>query len=244
MTGRLSGKVAIITGAASGMGASHAQAFVAEGARLLLTDINVDAGRALAEELGPNAIFHRLDVTSPAEWSAAIAGAEAAFGPVTVLVNNAGVADASRFEDVTEERYRQIIEINQLSIFHAFKAVVPSMRASGGGSIINISSVVGLVGAAVGFPYVATKFAVTGMTKAAAVEFAPMNIRVNSVHPGMINTPMLGAAQLPDAVLASVPMDRIGEPQDVTGIVVTLAADESRYTTGASFVVDGGMTAW
>lgn len=188
--GKLDGKVAIITGAAQGMGASHAQRFIEEGAKVVITDLNEGGGRRLADELGENALFLQHDVTSPADWRRVVHEAEETFGPVTVLVNNAGVlGPISETVEFAEEEYLKVCAINQHSQFYGMKAVIPSMRRAGGGAIVNISSTAGLV-SIVGAPniaYVGSKFASRGMTKHAAVQYGPDNIRVNSVHPGHQN---------------------------------------------------------
>lgn len=178
--GRLENKVAIITGSAQGMGAEHARLFISEGAKVVLTDLNEEKGQALAAELGENAVFVKQNVTSEEDWATVLATAEEKFGPVNVLVNNAGITMAKNMLDVTVEEYKRIVDINQLSVFIGMKTVASSMQKAGGGSIVNISSMNGLVAGAIG--YTDTKFAVRGMTKAAAINLAPMGIRVNSVH--------------------------------------------------------------
>ncbi len=241
---RLAGKVAIITGAAQGMGAAHAKLFVAHGAKVVLTDLNEEKGQAFAAELGENALFVKQNVTSEEDWAAVIAKAEEAFGPVNVLVNNAGITMAKNMLDVTVEEYRRIVEINQVSVFLGMKAVAPSMMKAGGGSIVNISSMNGLVAGAIG--YTDTKFAVRGMTKAAALNLAPMGIRVNSVHPGVIATPMVVQEDTKAAVeefSKHIPLKRVAQPEEVSNMVLFLASDESSYSTGSEFVIDGGLTA-
>src|SRR5699024_9735896 len=171
---RLEGKVAIITGAAQGMGAAHAERFVAEGAKVVLTDILEDAGQKLAESLGENALFVKHDVTKPADWEQVVSKAEEAFGAVNILVNNAGISMNKTIFDITEEEYRRIVDINQVSVFLGMKTVLPSIQKGENGSIVNISSINGLVGGAIG--YTDTKFAVRGMTKAAALSLAPSGI--------------------------------------------------------------------
>ena len=241
---RLSGKVAIITGAAQGMGAAHAKLFTEQGAKVVLTDLNEEKGKAFAAELGENAVFVKQNVTSEEDWAAVIAKAEEAFGPVNVLVNNAGITMAKNMLDMTAEEYRRIVEINQVSVFLGMKAAAPSMMKAGGGSIVNISSMNGLVGGAVG--YTDTKFAVRGMTKAAALNLAPMGIRVNSVHPGVIATPMVVQEDTKAAVeefSKHIPLKRVAQPEEVSNMVLFLASDESSYSTGSEFVIDGGLTA-
>ncbi len=241
---RLEGKVAIITGAAQGMGASHARKFIEEGAKVVLTDLNKEKGDALSAELGENALFVSQNVTSAEDWAKVVLEAEKAFGKVDVLVNNAGITMAKSILQMTEEEYRRIVEINQISVFLGMKTVVPAMQKAGGGSIVNISSMNGLVAGAIG--YTDTKFAVRGMTKAAAIECANYGIRVNSVHPGVIATPMVVQEDTKAAVEAfskQIPLKRVAEPEEVSNLVLYLASDESSYSTGAEFVIDGGMTA-
>lgn len=242
--GRLSGKVAVITGGARGMGASHVRKFVEEGAKVVFTDILEQEGQALAAELGDNARFVKHDVTNAEEWQTVVEEAENTYGPVNILVNNAGITMAKSIMAITEEEYRRIVDINQVSVFLGMKAVVPSMQKTEGGSIVNISSVNGLVGGAVG--YTDTKFAVRGITKAAALELANYGIRVNSVHPGAVETPMIVQEDTKAAVEAwakTLPMKRVGKPEEVSNLVVFLASDESSYSTGSEFVIDGGVTA-
>lgn len=241
---RLEGKVAIITGAAQGMGASHARKFVEEGAKVVLTDLNKEKGEALSAELGENALFVSQNVTSAEDWANVVAEAEKTFGKVDVLVNNAGITMAKSILQTTEEEYRRIVEINQVSVFLGMKTVIPAMQKAGGGSIVNISSMNGLVAGAIG--YTDTKFAVRGMTKAAAIECANYGIRVNSVHPGVIATPMVVQEDTKAAVEAfskHIPLKRVAEPEEVSNMVLYLASDESSYSTGSEFVIDGGMTA-
>ncbi|KGR85511.1 glucose 1-dehydrogenase [Lysinibacillus odysseyi] len=241
---RLAGKVAIITGAAQGMGAAHAKLFIEQGAKVVLTDLNEEKGQAFAAELGENALFVKQNVASEEDWATVIAKAEEAFGPVNVLVNNAGITMAKNILDITVEEYRRIVEINQVSVFLGMKTVAPSMMKAGGGSIVNISSMNGLVGGAVG--YTDTKFAVRGMTKAAALNLAPMGIRVNSVHPGVIATPMIVQEDTKAAVeefSKSIPLKRLAQSEEVSKMVLFLASDDSSYSTGSEFVIDGGLTA-
>jgi len=245
---RLKGKVAVITGAARGMGESHARRFVAEGAKVAMTDLSEERGRAIAEELGPNALFIRHDVTVLDQWHDVVNRVEAQFGPITVLVNNAGILGAmASTVDLTEADYLKVCEINQHSVFLGMKAVLPSMLKAGMGSIVNISSIAGMV-ANYGFPslaYVASKFAVRGMTKATAMEYGDRNIRVNSVHPGFIMTPMMVEATNEEGgdALAEIPLGRIADPSEVTNLVLFLASDEASYITASEHIVDAGMIA-
>ena len=245
---RLSNKIAIVTGASRGMGSSHARKFVAEGAKVVLTDLNAQAGEALAAELGPNALFVAQDVTKSADWEKVVKATEDKFGAPNILVNNAGVLGAmAKTADISEADYLSVIAINQHSVYLGMHHVIPAMKRAGGGSIVNISSIAGMV-ANYGFPsiaYVASKFAVRGMTKAAAVEYGPDNIRVNSVHPGFIMTPMMIEATNEEGgdALAQIPLRRIAEPEEVSNLVLFLASDESSYISGAEHIIDAGMTA-
>ncbi|MGY0694115.1 glucose 1-dehydrogenase [Virgibacillus sp. FSP13] len=241
---RLNGKVAIITGGARGMGASHARLFVREGAKVMIADILKEEGQALAAELGENAKFIKLDVTKEANWEEVVTATEKEFGPVNVLVNNAGISMNKSIEEISVEEYRKIIDINQVSVFLGMKAVITSMKKTDGGSIVNISSMNGLVGGAVG--YTDSKFAVRGMTKAAALGLAHYGIRANSVHPGVIETPMIAQADSKDVInefAKHIPIGRVAKPEEVSNLVLYLASDESSYSTGSEFVVDGGLTA-
>ena len=246
--GRLSGKVAIVTGASQGMGAAHAKAFVEAGAKVVLTDLNEVAGQALADSLGENAIFVKQDVSKQADWDKVMAAANAKFGVVNVLVNNAGVlGKLAETTDLTEADFNFVVAINQTGVFLGMQAVIPGMIQAGGGSIVNISSVAGMV-AIYGAPnlaYVASKFAVRGMTKQVAVEYGKNNIRVNSIHPGYIKTPMLVAATDEEGgeALAQIPLGRMAETSEVANLALFLASDESSFITGMEHIIDGGMTA-
>lgn len=241
---RLAGKVAIITGGARGMGEAHARRFVAEGAKVAITDLNEEQGQALANELGENVIFIKQDVSSEADWKNVIAKTEEAFGSINVLVNNAGISINNSIEAMPLDQYMKIVNINQVSVFLGMKYVIESMKKAGIGSIVNVSSINGLVAGAIG--YTDTKFAVRGMTKAAAMEFSRYNVRVNSVHPGVIETPMIkqgdSEAQIREYA-KFIPLKRIAKPEEVTNLVLFLASDESSYSTASEFVVDGGISA-
>lgn len=241
--GKLEGKVALITGGARGMGASHVRRFLKEGAKVVFTDILTEEGKALTNELGKNAVFLQQDVSKANDWKTVIGETEKRWGPIHVLVNNAGIdVPATPLEDLSLETYRQVINVNQVSTFLGMRSVVPSMRKAGGGSIVNISSLAGIVGAYQKIAYTASKFAIRGMTKAAALELGKYGIRVNSVHPGVIQTAMT-EGQFPDEFVQTIPLKRKGMPEEVTNLVLFLASDESSYTTGAEFVIDGGLGA-
>jgi len=237
---RLENTVAIITGGARGMGAAHARAFVREGARVVIADVLDDEGHALAAELGEAVRYEHLDVTSESEWQDVVVATVEAFGTVDVLVNNAGIGNMAAIDKHTLEMWNAVLAVNLTGTFLGVKAVVPVMKAAKHGSIINISSVEGLRGSAGLHGYVASKFAVRGLTKSVAVELGRHNVRVNSVHPGFIVTPM--TEQL-DFASQQVPLGRPAQPEEVSSLVVFLASEESAYSTGAEFVVDGGMTA-
>jgi 3alpha(or 20beta)-hydroxysteroid dehydrogenase len=226
------------------MGETHARLCLEEGAKVVLTDINSEKGDALAKELGDNALFIKHDVTNEDDWAQVVKATQEKFGQINVLVNNAGITTHKSILDTSVADYRKILEINQVSVFLGMKAVIPTMKAAKQGSIINISSINGLVGGAIG--YTDSKFAVRGMTKAAALECAPHGIRVNSIHPGVIATPMIMQGDTKDAVEAfakTIPMRRVAQPEEVSGMVLFLASDDSSYSTGSEFIVDGGLTA-
>jgi 3alpha(or 20beta)-hydroxysteroid dehydrogenase len=235
---RLDGEIALVTGGARGMGEAHARALVGEGARVIIADVLDEQGMALAASLGDKAIYVHLDVTTEESWATALMTAEREFGTVTVLVNNAGIANAGSLEDYTLDMWNAIIAVNQTGVFLGIKAVVPGMKKARHGSIINISSVEGLRGGAFLHGYVASKFAVRGLTKSAAMELGGYGIRVNSVHPGFIETPMTAGI---DSRQLQIPLHRGGRPEEVSRTVVFLASEDSSYSTGAEFVVDGGM---
>jgi 3alpha(or 20beta)-hydroxysteroid dehydrogenase len=248
---RLSGKVAIVSGGARGQGEAEVRRFLAEGARVVFGDVLVEQGGALAAELGPDAVFIPHDVTDEGQWTRLVRDAEERFGKVDVLVNNAGIL---RFGTSVHEtplaEYREVIDINQVGTFLGMRAVVPAMLRNGSGSIINISSVAGLQVSGGIVAYAASKWAVRGMTKVAAMEYGKAGIRANSVHPGPIDTEMLRpgrqapidpAEEAETYQLTAIP--RMGRTDDVVNIVVFLASDESAYCTGAEFVVDGGRSA-
>ena len=245
---RLSGKVALVTGAAQGMGETHAVMLAQEGAQVVLTDINEAQGREIAEKIGDQALFVQQDVTCQEDWQSVVATAEQHFGSVTVLVNNAGIiGPIAHTADLSLSDYLHVCNVNQVSVFLGMQAVIPSMVRAGGGSIINISSISGMV-AIVGSPnlaYVGSKFAVRGMTKQVAVEYGRAGIRVNSIHPGYTKTPMMVSATDEDGGGAAeiIPLGRFADPEEVSNLVVFLASDESRFITGAEHIIDGGMTA-
>jgi 3alpha(or 20beta)-hydroxysteroid dehydrogenase len=244
--GRVSGKVALVTGAAQGMGAAFVRKLADEGASVLATDIRDEQGTALADELGDRVRFAHHDVTRADDWARSVATAEEEFGPVSVLVNNAGIVTYAPIEALEESELRHTIDVNLISVALGMKAVLASMRRAQGGAIINVSSAAGLVGNDNIAAYTASKFGVRGITKVAALEFAPYGIRVNSIHPGLILTPMTeGAAGDNDtvaAVTAAVPAARFGLPDEVASIVLLLASDEAGFSTGSEFVIDGGLT--
>ncbi len=245
--GRLDDKVALITGAARGQGAAEARLFAAEGARVYLSDVLDDEGAATAADIGAAASYHHLDVTDEEAWIALVAEILGAEDRLDVLVNNAGIFRVMPTALTPESEYRQIIDINQVGTFLGMKSVIPTMVGAQSGSIVNISSVAGLQGAAGTMAYAASKWAVRGMTKVAAKEVAPFGVRVNSVHPGIIDTPMMAETTVEGAMLErvvrAIPMGHVAQADDVAKLVLYLASDESRYSTGSEFVVDGGMTA-
>ncbi|PRY83621.1 glucose 1-dehydrogenase [Alkalibacterium olivapovliticus] len=242
--GRLDGKVAIITGGAGGMGTKHGEFFIREGAKVVVADLESSNGQKVADDLGENALFVAFDVTDESSWESLVNKSEEAFGPVSILVNNAGIVKQNSIAETSLEEYRQTIAINQDGVFLGMKYVLPSMKKAENGSIVNISSVAGMVGGTANLAYTASKFAVRGMTKAAAAEFAEFGIRVNSVHPGVIRTPMTeqeGIKEMVQEMAKDIPLKRIAEPEEITNLVLYLASDESSYSTGTEFVADGGL---
>jgi 3alpha(or 20beta)-hydroxysteroid dehydrogenase len=243
---RLDGKVAIVTGGAMGQGAGIVRAFVAEGARVVIADVAKEQGQALADELGSSTHFAAHDVSDAASWETLVEDTDQRFGPVGVLANNAGILRFGDIERMPQEEVEQLFRVNQLGCFLGMQAVTRTMRRGGGGSIINASSVEGLAGMAGCTAYAATKWAIRGMTKCAAMELGPRGIRVNSVHPGMIDTPMTrvhGGDAAMEYGASKVPLRRVGHPEDIAPLYVFLASDESGYINGAEISVDGGVTA-
>lgn len=240
---RLQGKIILISGGARGQGAAEARACIAEGARVVIGDVLDDAGKALAAQLGNGAIYIHHDVTKEEDWDAAVKAAEA-MGGLHGLVNNAGIYRPARLMDTDAALFEQHMRVNQLGPFLGMKAVVPLMEKSGGGSIANISSTAGLRGSPGAMAYSATKWALRGMTKAAAIDLAPRKIRVNSIHPGPIDTEMLNVRTRAEneARLQLVPMKRMGTADEIANLVVYLLSDESGYVTGAEIAIDGGAT--
>jgi 3alpha(or 20beta)-hydroxysteroid dehydrogenase len=237
--GRVAGKVALITGGARGMGAAHARLFVAEGAKVVIGDILDAEGAALAAELGENARYIHLDVTQPDDWAAAVALCVADFGGLSVLVNNAGIFGGAPIVDHPIDMWQRFLDVNLTGPFLGIRAATTTLVASGNASIINISSIAGLRGAAGGHAYVASKFGLRGLTKSVAAELAPFGVRCNSVHPGIIDTPM--AAGLNSAGY-DYPIGRMARADEVSKLVLYLASDDSSYSTGSEFTVDGGLT--
>lgn len=238
--GRVDGKVALISGGARGLGLAFARALVDEGAGVVLGDILDAEGRDAAAELGDAAAFVHLDVTQPDDWQAAVRTTITRFGTLNVLVNNAGVTGRKSLKKFELDRWRKAIDVNLTGTFLGTQAVVEAMTSAGGGSIINISSIEGLRAVPFNHAYVASKWAVRGLTKSTALELARYGIRVNSVHPGLVRTPM--TAHFPDDVVR-VPLGRPAEPREIANMVLFLASDESSYSTAAEFVADGGVIA-
>ncbi|MCG3172958.1 MAG: 3-alpha-(or 20-beta)-hydroxysteroid dehydrogenase [Myxococcota bacterium] len=238
MRNSLDGQVVLVTGAARGMGAEHVRQLAGVGARVVATDVLDEEGRALTAGLGNDVIYQHHDVTVEADWIAAVAKAEARFGPVNHLVNNAGVVTFGSIESTDPAAFRRTIDINLTGCWLGMHYTVPSIRRAGGGSIVNISSTAGLQGYANLGSYVASKWGLRGLTKAAALELGPLGIRVNSIHPGPIRTPMIAGLDA-DSIVASQPIARVGEPEEVTAMLLYLLADAT-YSTGHEFIIDGG----
>ena len=248
MAGRLDGKVALVSGGASGIGAAHARVFAAEGAKLVAGDLQEDKGRAVVEAVNANggeAVFVHLDVARQADWERAVGEAVSRFGKLTTLINNAGIYWPRGNEEETLEGWNTMISVNQTGVWLGMKAAVPAMREAGGGAIVNISSLYGLIGSPGSITYHATKGAVRLMTKSAALEYVKAGIRVNSIHPGQIDTPILSGLtpEQNEQIKAATPMGRLGRPEEIAYGSLYLCSDEAAYTTGAELVIDGGWFA-
>ncbi len=243
-TGRLQGRIAIITGAAQGMGAEHARAFIAEGARVVLTDLQEPAGQALAAELGPNALFVRHDVSKAQDWDAVIATTRTAFGPANVLINNAAMYFICPVDEADPERVRKLLDVNIYGSWLGISKLAPVMREAGGGSIINLSSLAGMRGIPWHGIYGTSKWAIRGLTKTAAYDLGPSGIRVNAILPGAIEETGMAGGPLDETQLAAIPLRRTGRKSEVSQLAVFLASDESAYITGGDHVIDGGRALW
>ena len=237
---RLVGKVALISGAAQGMGASHARAIIANGGSVVIGDLNREKGEELAKELGPNALFVTLDVRSDSDWDSAVDAAVGKFGKLDVLINNAGILKASPIVETKNEDWQLVMDINLTGVFKGIRAAIPALANSGNASIINISSTAGLKAFPGTAAYNTAKWAIRGLTKTAALELASQGIRVNSIHPGNVKTPMIDGLYMN---FKHVAQNRAGEPSEISNLVVFLASDESSFSTGSEFVADGGETA-
>lgn len=240
MTNRLQGKVGIVSGAASGMGEAEARLIVAEGGSVVLTDIDSVRGERVAAEIGDRAAFVRHDVSDEAGWAEVVALATRRFGPPTMLVNNGGIGAYGGIHEIDSDYMRRIMEINFMGSFFGIRAVVPAMREAGGGAIVNISSGLATTSVAGYFPVGTSKWAVRGMTRLAAKDLAPFNIRVNTVFPGAIDTPSLVPSVRQNAA-ETMPLGRVGSAEECARVVVFLVSDEASYMSGAEVMVDGAM---
>ena len=248
MAGRIDGKVALVTGGASGIGAAHVRVFAAEGAKVVVADVQEDKGREVADSVnnaGGVAVFVRLDVTNADDWQNAVNAAISQFGKLTTLINNAGVYWPGGVEEETTEKWNKMLAINQTGVWLGMKTAVPALRDSGSGVIVNISSLYGLIGSPGSIAYHATKGAVRIMTKAAALEYVRQGIRVNSIHPGQIDTPILAGLtpEQNEQIKEATPMGRLGRPEEIAFGSLYLCSDEASYTTGIELVIDGGWFA-
>ncbi|WP_207843754.1 SDR family NAD(P)-dependent oxidoreductase [Williamsia soli] len=249
MSHRLEGKVAVVTGGASGIGAETARTFLREGGRVVIADVNDELGETVAREFGEDALFVHADVTKQDDWDHLLFATSEHFAPLEILVNNAGGGrGVGKIVDEVYDGHHSIMELNVASVWMGTRTALPVMQRNGGGSIVNISSIDGLVGVEGMTSYVASKFAVTGLTKAVAFEGGPFNVRVNSVHPGFIETPMMlkatGTVRTRlESAMQKQPIARFGKPEDVANAVLFFASDESSYCTGTSLIVDGGQLA-
>lgn len=235
-------KVALVTGAASGIGEATARALAAAGAKVYLGDVNEEGAKSVAAALGSGAEAVHLDVASAESWDAAVGQIGSQSGPLSVLVNNAGIFTPGGLEAIGEAEFQRTFDINALGVFLGMKAVVESMKSAGGGSIVNVSSSAGLVGVKDAIAYSASKWAVRGLTRSAALDLAPYSIRVNSVHPGLIETPIFTGfpREALDAMTAALPQPRLGNPEEVAAVIAFLASDQASFCTGAEYTVDGG----
>lgn len=248
---RLAGKVAIVTGGASGIGESTTRVFVREGAKVVIGDIDESRGNQLASELGDDAVFQPLDVTSESAWETAVEVATSRWGRLDIVVNNAGMSGAKGrpvVEDVVLDDWNDVFAVNSTGVMLGTRAGIVAMRKTGGGSIINVSSIFGIVGSRAGAAYHASKGAARTFSKAAAVQYAKDNIRVNSVHPGFTDTPMTldihSDPEVHEFRVGMTPLGRLGKPDDIANGILYLASDESSWVTGIELVIDGGETAW
>ena len=245
---RLDGKVALITGGARGQGAADARLFVAEGAQVVIGDVLDAQGEMIATQIGRRALYCHHDVSSPQDWDAIVSATLKAFGRLDILVNNAGVFSWTPMATTSAEEYLRIVRINQVGVFLGMKAVIPAMSSRGGGSIVNIASVDAMMGRPGKIAYAASKWAVRGMTKAAAIELAPLGIRVNSIHPGTVDTPLFDETIADTSVTKrmvaeGIPTGRITTAADIAVLALYLGSDESHQCNGAEFVIDGGLIA-
>ena len=248
MSGRLEGKVALITGSARGQGEAEARRFVAEGAKVAITDRRDVLGEQLAADLGPDTFYQQLDVTREDDWDSAVAATVDRFGKLDILVNNAGIGAFGTLEGLDLKIHHEMIDINLHGVYLGMRAAKAALVATGNGAIVNISSIDGIVGVLGMTSYSGSKFAVTGMTRSAAIELGPLGVRVNSIHPGVINSPMVQEAPPEtrarlDRLMDMQPIKRMGEPDEIASLALFLASDEASYITGAQFVIDGGHLA-
>jgi cyclopentanol dehydrogenase len=249
MAGRLAGKVALISGGARGQGEAEARLFVKEGAKVVLGDILVELGQKVAADIaaqGGQATFVKLDVTQEADWRQAVDAAVRNYGKLDILINNAGIFRTEGVEATSLELWNQVIAVNQTGVWLGMKCAIPAMRKAGGGSIVNISSGAGIIGSGFAAAYHGTKGAVRILTKTAAIEYAKENIRINSVHPGVVDTEMIRGTLNQEGMQGAIrahPLGRMGTAEDISYAVLYLASDEASYVTGAELVIDGGYTA-
>ena len=243
--GRLENKVAVITGGAGGMGAAHAELFIKEGAKVIVADFNAELGEKKAAELGENAAFVKIDVSSEEDWKNLVTKTEEVFGPINILVNNAGITNYESVQDIEYSTYQRLMKINADSVLLGMKYAFPSMKKAGSGSIVNVSSLAGQFSLENLAAYTSSKFAVRGLTKSAVLDFGKYNIRANAIFPGVIRTPITEQEDTKAAIagmLNKIPLGRMAEPGEVSNVVLFLASDESAYVSGAEIMIDGGLT--
>lgn len=242
MVGRIDDRVVIVTGGAQGIGAAIARRLVSEGARVVIGDVLADKANELVGELGPSARFEHLDVSDEQNWASLVSRVESDLGPISGLVNNAGVVRTGPIETLSEADFRSVTDVNQLGVFLGMKQVLPAMRRAGGGSMVNVSSIGGIIAFPGILGYTASKWAVRGMTKTAAQEFGPDGVRVNSLHPGIVASDMTADYAGTYDLLQGQPLPRPGRPEELANLALFLISEESAYCTGSEFVADGGYT--
>jgi 3alpha(or 20beta)-hydroxysteroid dehydrogenase len=255
VTQEFTGKTVLVSGSARGQGAAHALRFADEGAKVVVSDIRDELGEAVAELIrskGGQAVYQHLDVRDTTQWVAAVQRAESEFGSLDILINNAGIVECTAIDELSDDAWVTVMDTNATGVFKGIRAAVPAMRRAGGGAIVNTASIMGIVGSWGYGGYIASKFAVVGLTKSAALTYASENIRVNAVAPGCVDTPMLAEERVImadnpywdfDEWVATMPISKIAQPEEISELMLYLASDRARYCTGTVYPIDGGLLA-